>query len=268
MLTDYFKCLKPNKKETITITIGDVAENHVGMQKIGKLANCGFNKDDLVNIKMNFEKLGVTCELININNLLPTDIRSNLGAYILVIRKGVDYILKESGKRADDMLLEQQSIKIEWDKKSLMYKKVVNKKARYNLCYGPESQEPDYKNGRGRVVSFDEVPCLKYMIENLHIYLGEKGRNLIAEGNRYYDIRSCYIGWHGDTERRKVIGVRLGASFPLYYQWYYKGSSVGDKLELSLNHGDFYIMSEKASGFDWKLRNTYTLRHAAGFNVK
>jgi len=31
-----------------------------------------------------------------------------------------------------------------------------------------------------------------------------------------------------------------------------------------LNDGDMYIMSDKAVGFDWKKRNTKTLRHAAG----
>jgi len=31
-----------------------------------------------------------------------------------------------------------------------------------------------------------------------------------------------------------------------------------------LEDGDMYIMSEKASGFDWKKRSIYTLRHAAG----
>ena len=35
-------------------------------------------------------------------------------------------------------------------------------------------------------------------------------------------------------------------------------------IELNLNHGDIYIMSEKAVGYDWKMSSIYTLRHAAG----
>jgi hypothetical protein len=39
-----------------------------------------------------------------------------------------------------------------------------------------------------------------------------------------------------------------------------------------LNHGDIYIMSDKAVGYDWKKRKIPTLRHAAGckkfFNIK
>jgi hypothetical protein len=50
----------------------------------------------------------------------------------------------------------------------------------------------------------------------------------------------------------------------LIYQWYKDGVKVGDPIKLLLNHGDVYIMSEKAVGFDWKKQKIYTLRHAAG----
>ena len=39
---------------------------------------------------------------------------------------------------------------------------------------------------------------------------------------------------------------------------------VGKRVKLSLEHGDMYIMSEKASGYDYMKRSVYTLRHAAG----
>jgi hypothetical protein len=61
-----------------------------------------------------------------------------------------------------------------------------------------------------------------------------------------------------------VIGVRVGASIPLHYQWFHEGKAVGDRVKLMLNHGDMYFMSEKATGFDWKRKKPYTLRHAAG----
>ncbi len=61
-----------------------------------------------------------------------------------------------------------------------------------------------------------------------------------------------------------MVGVRVGASFPLRYVWYYKGNPISAPIDLMLNHGDLYIMSEKATGQDWKKKNTCTLRHAAG----
>ena len=56
----------------------------------------------------------------------------------------------------------------------------------------------------------------------------------------------------------------MGATTPLHYQWFHQGSPVGNRIKLRLHHGDFYVMSEKASGWDWKRRKVPTLRHAAG----
>ena len=42
----------------------------------------------------------------------------------------------------------------------------------------------------------------------------------LGEGNYYYDIKKCGIGFHGDAERRKVVGIRLGDSIPLHFQWF------------------------------------------------
>ena len=48
------------------------------------------------------------------------------------------------------------------------------------------------------------------------------------------------------------------------FQWFKDGMPIGNSIDLALNDGDVYIMSEKAVGADWKLRSKYTLRHAAG----
>jgi len=267
---------------TITITFGDQAENHVGMQKLGQLADHGFSLEDLNRAKTAFEKLGCSCELIYLNDLLnphltdpPSAVEPD-DAYILVVRRGVDAMLSQIPSRAklfkpselkpsprsDDLFAEQ--IALEWDTQAFMKGRVVNKRARYNLCYADQPQEPDYENKKGRLVAFDQIPLTKFIRENLSNYLGEVARNLMAEGNLYYDSSACFIGFHGDAERRKVVAIRLGDSMPLNYQWYLKGDQVGPRIKLILNHGDLYVMSEKAVGTDWLKRNTYTLRHSAG----
>jgi hypothetical protein len=52
--------------------------------------------------------------------------------------------------------------------------------------------------------------------------------------------------------RRKVIAVRLGESLPLHYQWFHESKPIGKRIELILNYGDMYIMSEKAVGYNWR----------------
>lgn len=45
---------------------------------------------------------------------------------------------------------------------------------------------------------------------------------------------------------------------------FYQSKPIGPRMEIRLQPGDIYIMSEKAVGHDWKLRKVPTLRHAAG----
>ena len=79
-------------------------------------------------------------------------------------------------------------------------------------------------------------------------------------------MTSVYVGlgFHGDSERKRVIAARLGADMLLEYQWFHQTRPVGRRYSRTLKGGDVYVMSEKATGWDWKKRSKYTLRHAAG----
>jgi len=244
------------KRSTFTITYGDVAENHVGMQKIGDMASKGFAPDDLQKARKLFEKGGFNCITKNLNNALPDDITADK-ATVLVVKEGLRFF-------CDIDVLFKELEELNWDTKVKMYGRVCNKHARYNLCFGDENQEPDYENGKGRVISFADVDLLRLIREKLSMFLGEKGENLMAEGNYYYDSNKCGIGFHGDAERKKVVAFRLGSPIPLHYQWYQNSKPIGKRVRLRLQHGDLYIMSEKASGYDWKKKSIPTLRHAAG----
>jgi len=245
--------------QTITITFGDRAENHVGMQQIGIAAENGFSIADLENAKNNFEQRGCTCELVNLNDYLP-GIESE-SAKILIIRGGVNTLLSDIGRNANNLFNELKNL--EWDKKAKMYGRVVNKNARYNLCLDIVAQEPNYEAGRGRIVAYNDVPLSSH-IRNQLAELVNGGGDLAGELNNYQDVRKMGIGFHGDAERLKVIAVRVGETIPIHYQWFYKGEPVGQRAILPLHHGDMYIMSQKTTGNDWKKKNTYTLRHATG----
>lgn len=106
---------------------------------------------------------------------------------------------------------------------------------------------------------------LSTLRKNLGIYFKE-AEKLEAEGNYYYDVKKCGIGFHGDGERKKVIALRLatGKCEPIHYQWFLKGVPIGKRAIVELEDRDVYIMSEKAVGSDWKKKNVATLRHATG----
>lgn len=242
---------------TITITFGDQAENHVGMQKIGSLADRGFSIAELDAAYTKFTNQGLTCQLINLNNYLPSPLTAS-PATLLIVRQGV------SGLIHGDLLAELANLPV--DTKAFMRGEVKNKIARYNLTFGDLSQEPDYPNKRGRIIRYDSVPLLNTLRHNLAYYLGDQANNLVAEGNYYYDPSKCGIGFHGDAERKKVVALRLGRSMPLHFQWFHQGSPVGTRVELMLDHQDLYVMSEYTTGYNWMTRKVPTLRHAAGAN--
>ena len=84
--------------------------------------------------------------------------------------------------------------------------------------------------------------------------------------NYFFGAKKCGIGWHGDSERKKVVGLRIGGSMVLKFRWFHKHKGVGKSFEVMLNDGDMYIMSEKSVGYDWKKSSIFTLRHSAGCN--
>ena len=248
--------------KTFSLTFGDVAENHKGMQKIGTLSNSGFNLSDLTQMKAWFEAKGCKCNIINLHWLLDEELQADNAAYILTIKNAVNALLDDENG-ANKLFAEQDAL--EKDTKAFMYGRVVNKHARHNLCFGEQHKEPNYEEGMGTVYAFDEVPLLKRIRCGLGEICGEKGANLQAEGNYYYDVSKCGIGFHGDTERKKVIAFRLGAKIPLCYTWYHNNENISEVITIdTLEHGDMYVMSEKTTGFDWKSKSKYTLRHAAG----
>lgn len=243
-----------NKKRTYTVTYGDVAENHVGMQKIGELAESGYSIEKMSQVKQKLDGLGLITEMFDLNENCDFEIP----AKVLVIRKGAQFVLEE--ETTAGLIAENDALTM--DKTAKMRGKVVNKRARFNLCFGEEDQNPDIENGKGTIVSWERVPKLA----KLRRFIAEVTEDelLNGEGNYYYDIEKCGIGFHGDSERKKVFAVRMGEKMPLYFKWFQRSLPIGNPIKVDLDDGDMYMMSEKAVGFDWKKKKIQTLRHSTG----
>ena len=239
---------------TYTITFGDVAENHAKMQKIGTLHESGYSIEQLEKIQGKLDSYGLVTEMVSLNTGFGEDFDK---ANVLIIRKGAQFIL---GEETDGLIAENDGLTM--DKKALMRGRVVNKVARWNLCFADEDQEPDYETGKGRIVSWGKIPKMSKIRQVISEWTEDVLLN--GEANYYYDISKCGIGFHGDAERKKVFAVRMGATMTLYFQWYQRSCPVGTPFELVLDDGDMYIMSEKAVGFDWMKKIKPTLRHSTG----
>lgn len=270
-----------------TITFGDVAENGIGMEQIGQIHDRGLSIEELFEAQRRFDDIGLQTEWIDLTKALgdnelkylrgegkPIAIKKKsqlpetmgeVQAGVLIVRNGVGaFVEDKDGKTAADRLKEeQQQIKYDTRKRN-RYKNVVRSIGRHNVCFDDFDQELHPEEGKGTVVDFNRLPLLSQIREGLPEYIPElKNIKLKAEGNYYYN-KQCGIGWHGDTERRIVIAVRLGESMDINYNWWYGRQRVGKRVSMILNHGDMYFMSDKAAGTDWLSPSKLTLRHCAG----
>jgi len=254
---------KVTHPDVITLTFGDVAESHVGMEKLGTPTT-----PLTVQQLQRLHKLIPESKLHILNGALPSTMVAEEAA-ILVLPNMLSTVFPTNEDRKE---LKESLLQCEWDKKARMRGRVVTKRARYNLVFGDTSQDPVVEEGKGRVIAFNTLPELAHLrkwCENVvdlvspHGPEDAKPKALFAEGNFYFHSKAG-IGFHGDAERNIVIGVRIGGPLSLVYQWYHRSTPIGKLVEFSLNDGDIYIMSGKAIGSDWKKSSLVTLRHAAG----
>ena len=250
---------------TATTTFSHTMENHAGMQQIGVMSEHGHSLAQLREMReaalavAKERGISTSIELYQLN-VPEIPAAEALNAYVLVVRNGAALLLG-GAEHVAPYEAELRSLQV--DKQALMRGRVVNKHARWNLCFDEEPQAANVAAGQGTIVAFRDVPYtnkLRTELERLHPTLA----HIKAEYNDYYDVSKCGIGYHGDTERKEVIAVRTGTSLPLYYQWFHRSLPVGPRLELPMHGGDLYVMSEKAVGTDWKKSSQFTLRHATG----
>ena len=294
------KCME---SERMSLTCAPGGENNRGMEIIGRMPfkGEGFTAADIEGLGPYFEaKTQIAIDkcvtspvaVLDLNALSLNDTVNDLGeddqARVLLLR---NYIANWHGGHESDVEIYREIAPIRWDAEYLdpnKYRteivdgeevkvrgKRMNKQARTNLCFVPDrEQEPAVFEGKGTIYDLKKVKFLNSAVERLRddiakglIDIGSKTKVIInvVEGNRYYDLKTTGIGFHGDTERVVVICLSIGGwNYPLRWQWFKDGMPVGKSIDIRLNSGDVYIMSEKSVGADWKKSSLYTLRHSAG----
>lgn len=256
-----------------TLTLGDRAENEVGMAMIGEEAKHGVCAKKLIECLYEYSCMTARSDcnprLYDLHQILPEHEQA-APANVLVFENGVDWLLNEKAEDAEQLLFEALE-SMPKDTTTWAYGKVQRKHARHNNCLATYDQAPDIANKKGTVVNYKKDIVTRYLFEQIMWLLQPLGirHPLVGELNHYFDSDKCYIGFHGDSERKIVVGVRCGPGadgFPLKFQWYRNHAPVGDTGYIPLNRGDIYIMSEKAVGTDWRKTEDglLTLRHAAG----
>jgi hypothetical protein len=128
------------------------------MQRLGALAAAGLTPDDLAAARDEFARAGCVCEVADLAVAAGVqDLVGAAGAEVLIVRAAaVAWALL--GGRAGPDALEAEHAALKPDKVALMRGAVKDKRARWNLCFADNAQEPTYEAGHGTVVSFGAVP--------------------------------------------------------------------------------------------------------------
>lgn len=250
---------------TITLTFAESGENHIGNEIIGNIADQGYSIEDLIEVYRRFPDNSTIYDLCALDSIEETGNSDKLEpAYLLIVKNPFGCATDIYNR----LITPEDKYGVDWDKKAFMKGRICNKIARHNLLFANLGnnfkRNPDYENKKGTIYNYNFFPELRYLCDEIAKF--PNTFNFIIEGNYYYDVSKTYIKAHGDKERRKVIGYRLGESFPLHFQWFHRFKPVTKKATFILNHGDLYMMSSKAVGNDWGSSSKYTLRHSAGLN--
>ena len=260
------------------ITFGETAILHVGGKELGGgKRDEGFTVPELEAIAAQIDAAGGVTELYRQTDRLPLELQTAENqAATLVIRGGASFIAamgeagtpeEERGESAADALYREQQEKASYDRRFFdsRTKKTKNKQARYNTVFGPDDRPPNEDYSEYTICGFPRLPHLDRFRRRLPALLGPRAEGLNAEGNLYFHGKAG-IGYHGDAERKVVVCLSLGRESLLRYHWRLPGSSEHTlaPIDIRVGHGDVYIMSEKATGHDWRFRSRVRLVHAAG----
>jgi hypothetical protein len=234
----------------------------------------GFTHSDFVAARTRANEMGFDTEIIDLHDPIRDLINTNGIAPGKVIQPAYIILIKNAVSKEDADAIYAEMNTFDWDTKywDTRRSKVLNKHARRNVCFDSFAQSPDYENGKGTIIPFDRLPRLKAAKKLIADIFGDKAKEMIGEGNRYNDRTKNGIGYHGDAERLKVVALRVNeadengetGTMPICWNWFYQSKPVGENFRLEIPHGCIYAMSEYATGFNWKYRSKYTLRHAAG----
>lgn len=230
------------KQQTFSICFGDKVCYNNEMQMIGEEQR-GFNLDELNTFKSFFLKKNIDAQIFDLS------FNTNADAYILIAKKGLECFTSSI-----DLLYELD--KLERDDKVYFRGRIVNSCIKHNLCFDDIDQEPDIENKKGRITSFTKTPVLNHVRESLNLF----DKDLKAHVKYYYDIDKCNTSFQG-SENKVHIGIRLGANMTLRFGWFYRHKQIGGNIDFDLEDGDIYILSEKATGYDYNNKYKLTLRH-------
>lgn len=262
-------------RDAITATLCTPRANMYSMEKIYEGADNGVTPARLRDLYCQALKSGFTAEWVDLRaGLEGVPVPVGCGqpdwpeANALILRNAVGRFLGKPAAEASELVYRELT-GIKFDTKMWMGRqnKALNAHARFTSVVADcERDSTMATDGRGVINHFRDTPVFDKLRHAIGDFLGRESP-LISEINRYSDVKTAGIGYHGDAERALWSLVRLGPGthqMPLMFQWFHKSNPYGEIMQLDLGWGDVVFFTNLATGFNFGKPSLLTLRHAAG----
>ena len=194
-------------------------------------------------------------------------------ACILVIKNGIELLMEST----DAAKLYKEQEQVRYDGRFFDKNKVKVRRAHKTMLFATEGRNASDDYTQPSVTAFSEVPLANKIRTSFQTLLGDRAADLNVNGTKYHtsvyekgdDGKSMKnpsnMGWHGNDNCKIVVGVCLGASASLSFIWRLPGSQknlTDTRVTIPLTHGDVYVLSEKAIGYDYKSSSLLRCLHS------
>ena len=168
----------------------------------------------------------------------------------------------------------QEQLDLPYEGKFFDKGRTFTRRSYKTLKFGQTEVGPSGDFAQPTVVSFNSVPQLQQFLGHLDMFQDNLSS---AQGIEYFVSRreqaadggmmgcASRLGWHGDSQRR-ILSMCLGHPGILKFAWRLPGTSANlpkSHTEIFLDHGDVYLLSEKATGSNWKKRSLLRVVHTS-----
>lgn len=249
------------------LIFSDIVSHGPGMQQFGTPVSYGFSNEEMLQMLSMLPK--DQTEMHNLKNFLPNTLYNISDTFVLIIKNffndDSNNILSvlSSSEASDNEFITG----VNWDKERIHNGKLVNNKLCNKLVFYDLNN--DFKlplslfQNIGTIYNYRKIPSLHKVQQ---IISSSMGTGLFVEAENFYNLNECYVPMNQEKNKRKNVGLILGNDFPLHFCWYHNQQKCSDIYTINLRHGDLYILSDNAAGFNKESKTKLYLKHGFGYN--
>lgn len=253
---------------SIHLTFCETAKHGKDMQSIGTICDSGFTNEHLLWYNNNLNQPD-NVKIYNVKDSLPSTLYQIPDCYVLVIK---GYFKDQSDDLLRTLLTQESSdgssiTGVNWDCHRIVNDKILENKLGYKLLFCDLGNSWKYpfstREKRGTIYNSRMIPSLFSVQSVLEKQLGVLS---VVDATYYYNINDCFTPLHQVKDRKKFVGLGLGATVPLQFKWFKDSIQCSDTTSIQIEHGDLYIISESAAGMIKEKQTKLYLKFGIGTN--